>query len=71
MEEAEKRRIVEAITETIQVGSGEIAINLSYLPGSTEMTAGRVQMSGDLSPENTLTSKGRHTTNKVRYSTAY
>lgn len=32
MEEAEKRRIVEAITEMIQVGSGEIAINLSYLP---------------------------------------
>ena len=40
MEPAEKRRIVEAITQKIVVGKGEIDISLNYLPPGKDMAKG-------------------------------
>ena len=37
MEPAEKRRIVEAITEKVVIGKGEINITLCYLPPCKDM----------------------------------
>ena len=39
LEPAEKRQIIENITEGIIIGNDEIAINLSYKPTSTELVA--------------------------------
>ncbi|HYE75751.1 MAG TPA: recombinase family protein, partial [Blastocatellia bacterium] len=39
LESAEKRQLVESITEKIIVGSSDVEINLCYLPSSTELMA--------------------------------
>ncbi|HVX65137.1 MAG TPA: hypothetical protein VHA11_00970, partial [Bryobacteraceae bacterium] len=39
LEYAEKRKIVENITEKISVGRGEISIDLCYLPPASELVA--------------------------------
>ncbi|MDA8307925.1 MAG: recombinase family protein [Deltaproteobacteria bacterium] len=39
LEEPEKRRIIESITDRIVIGQDDIAINLCYLPTSSELTA--------------------------------
>ncbi|MHC4268021.1 MAG: recombinase family protein [Planctomycetota bacterium] len=41
LEDEEKRKIIESITEKVLVGKEDITINLSYLPSSYEMIAGR------------------------------
>lgn len=40
LELAEKRNIVETITHKITIGNDEVAINLSYMPSSAEVTTG-------------------------------
>jgi hypothetical protein len=39
LEETEKRRIIECITDRIEIGQDDISIHLSYLPSSSELTA--------------------------------
>lgn len=39
LEETDKRRIIENITDRIEIGQDDIAIHLSYLPSTSEMTA--------------------------------
>ena len=49
LEPEEKRKVVEAITERIVIGKGEIAITFHYLPACTEM-AKRWRKGGDSNP---------------------
>lgn len=67
LEENEKRRIVETITERIGVGADEVEINLCYMPSPLEMAAGKERNLGDSKPENMPTSKDRRTMSKARY----
>jgi len=41
LDQTEKRKVVENITEKIVVGKDDVAINLCYLPSASEMMAGK------------------------------
>ena len=41
LEQEEKRKVIENITEKIVVGKDEVAINLCYLPSASEIMAGK------------------------------
>jgi len=46
----DKRRIVETVVESIEIGSGEVAIELAYLPSSLEVVANRQRNNRGSSP---------------------
>jgi len=51
LNDEEKRRIVESITEKIVVGTDDVTINLCYLPTSLEMVASGQHNFRDSSPQ--------------------
>ncbi len=59
LEQEEKRKIVEAITEKIVVGKDEVTINLSYLPPSPELMAKRERNHSGF-PERTVNALPHH-----------
>ncbi|HKQ76093.1 MAG TPA: hypothetical protein VJ810_20535, partial [Blastocatellia bacterium] len=50
LDQTEKRQVIETITEKITIGSDEVAIDLCYLPSSSELMASRQRNNRDSSP---------------------
>jgi site-specific DNA recombinase len=51
LEQEEKRKVIENITDKIVIGSDEVAINLCYLPSASEIMAGKQRNYRDSWPQ--------------------